>query len=290
MLLSRWCMENRLYDLAMEEVNAALALEPSRAEARQLLAQLQTVLNPQSGPEQNDSLYSWDQMLAPPVPPPGGLTRESTHQFVRRVQPLMLNSCANARCHGNSQASFHLDFVPSTGVGSQSITTENIERIFEFIDIDQPHESRLFTALTDPAIPEHRQVLNGPRGREQLELIAAWIMQGSLERGGRPQSEEAVTVQAIANDTNTVSSEVQLTSATDDSPIAPSIAHVPLTLDNAPPIPTEALSPQESAGSLESEAPSRAPILTPVAPPPLLLTPRIRPSEDYESISDPSGR
>lgn len=252
-VLCRWCIENQLYDLAKEEVEAALRLEPSRAEARQLSLQLQAFVSGQTR-EEPERLYSWDHLLTPPVPAPGGLTRETTDLFVRRVQPLMVNSCGNARCHGRPQATFHLDYVPLSGVGSQETTTANIESVFEFVDIDNPNESRLFTALLDPVIPQHRQVLVGPRGRDQLNSIAEWIMQGSLERGGRPQGMEPSDVQLA---------QAQA-SATDEVALAAGSAepHVPMTLDSAPPISIE---PSDSG----------APLI-PVAPPLL-----IRPSGSY---------
>lgn len=240
-ILCRWCIENRLYDLAMDEVQAALHLEPARAEARNLLWQLETLLNPQ--PEQSpDNVLTWDSMLAPPVNAPGGLTRDTTQEFVRRVQPLVLNTCANARCHGNSQSDFPLQFVRSSGVGGQSITTENIESVFKFVDIDNPRESRLFTALQDPEIPQHRTVFTGPRGRDHLETIAAWIMQGSLERGGKPPQLTVPEVKIASAVDVTTQPVVEQAVATEVVESTPS-PHVPMTLDDAPAISIEPLPP-----------------------------------------------
>jgi hypothetical protein len=247
--LARWCIENRLYDLARDDIEAALRLEPARGEARTLLVQLELILNPQPEQQQTNQL-TWDRFLAPPVGAPGGLTRDTTHEFVTRIQPLMLNSCSNARCHGNSDASFRLTFVPSSGVGGQNITTEDIEAMFKFVDIDNPRESRIFTALQDPDIPQHRQVFNGPRGREHLESIAAWLMQGSLERGGKPQEILAPEVQ-IASATGTSENDgVEFAVAAHVTESTMQTSYIPMTLDNAPPISIEPL----TTGSVDSAA------------------------------------
>ncbi len=281
-LLSRWCMENHLYDLAMEEVQSALQLEPGRTEARQLLWQLEQILNPsQSAMEsQDDAPFSWDNFAAPPVAAPGGLTRDTTNEFVRRVQPLMLNTCANARCHGRPGSSFHLDFVPSSGVSGQSITTANIEEVFEYVDIDSPRESRLFKAIVDTSIVQHRQVMLGPRGREHLELIAAWISQGSLERGGSPPAITSPEVLTADASSPVASGDVTLAAMTNVDDSTPRASHVPMTLDDAPPISIDPLPRSTTAGPLSSREPPAAPILQevaapqPIEPPNLFETPR----------------
>jgi hypothetical protein len=250
-ILGRWCMENRLYDLAMDEVQAALHLEPARAEARNLLGQLESILNPRA--EHQENMLTLEAVAAPPVPAPGGLTRETTLEFVRRIQPLMLNSCSNARCHGSPEASFHLEFVSSSGVGSQAITTKNIEAVFALVDIDNPSQSRLFTALQDSEIPEHRQVLLGPRGREQLTMIADWITQGSLERGGKPQPITAPEVQIASAQIGADRGAVEPAVA-EQAVESPSTPHVPMTLDDAPAISIEPLPIEYVSSEDDSQA------------------------------------
>lgn len=273
-ILSRWCMENRLYDLAMDEVQAALQLEPGRTEARQLLWQLEQILSPAPtvAATEHEDRFTWDHFTSPPVAAPGGLTRETTNEFVRRVQPLLLNSCANARCHGSPQATFHLDFVPSSGIGGQNITTANIESVFKFIDIDQPRESRLFSALIDPAIREHQQVLQGPRGRERLDAIADWIAQGSLERGGKPAVITDPLIQTASAVTTSDMNALNLASATPDQQMSPPERHAPLTLDNAPPISIEPLSGDVTDAPPQAEA-QEIVTPTPTQPPTLFATP-----------------
>ncbi len=270
LVLARWCIENRLYDLARDDIEAALRLEPARAEARNLLVQLELTLNPQPEQQQTENRFNWDAMLAPPVAAPGGLTRDATHQFVRRIQPLMLNTCSNARCHGNAQASFHLEFVPSSGVGGQGITTDNIEAVFDFVDIDNPRKSRLFTALEDSDIPAHRQVMNGPRGRDQLEMIAAWIMQGSLERGGKPPEILAPEMQTASAPVAPGDDEVTLAAVTQTNGSISQMPHIPMSLDDAPPISIDPLPVDADAAT--GERPVSIPM--PTAPPVLQLTPR----------------
>src|SRR5262249_31611926 len=97
--LARWCQVHGLKQEALEEISAAVELEPNNREARSFQPRL-------SGPVAAPSAKSAPapQASAPPPTqelPPVDLSSESLSVFNVRVQPILMNACA--RCHANNR-------------------------------------------------------------------------------------------------------------------------------------------------------------------------------------------
>ena len=143
--LAQWCFENRLYDSAREQVKAALTLEPQRKEARTLLKQIErtsfgddfdaTIPAP---PKTRDGFEKADAEAV------DGLSTSVTQDFVRKVQPLLMNKCGNVRCHGTAGGN-DLRLVPvRLGMsGYRSVTSQNLHTILRYIDRKQPRAERV---------------------------------------------------------------------------------------------------------------------------------------------------
>lgn len=180
--LGTWCFENRLYDSAREQVKAALMLEPERKEARALLKNIErmTLGNefeasiPAPTPRTRDGFEKSEVVSL------DGLSTSITQDYVRRLQPLLMNKCGNARCHGAAGTSdFRLMPVRLGMSGYRAMTDQNLTAVLSYIDCAAPQRSPLLI------IPQGTHggkgpIWTGPRADEQLAELRAWVMRVAL--------------------------------------------------------------------------------------------------------------
>lgn len=170
--LGRWCLQNRLYEEASDEARDALQLEPRRQAALDLLQQSEKALG--------------DNPLAPVATAPVVAASDLPPQaeFVRRIQPLLLNKCSNANCHGASSGNeFKLQPV-ATGARPQNVrTSQNLESVLKQINRDDPDQSPLILKSHEVVGP-HAKVFTGSRSREHSERLIAWVRQITQEGSG----------------------------------------------------------------------------------------------------------
>ncbi|RLS57904.1 MAG: hypothetical protein DWH91_03490 [Planctomycetota bacterium] len=170
--LGRWCLQNRLYEEASDEARAALQLEPRRQAALDLLQQSEKALsdNPLA------HVATAPVVAATDLPPQA--------EFVRRIQPLLLNKCSNANCHGaSSENQFKLQPV-ATGARPQNLrTSQNLESVLKQINRDHPDQSPLILKSHEVVGP-HANVFTGSRSREHSERLMTWVQQITREGPG----------------------------------------------------------------------------------------------------------
>lgn len=170
--LAKWCLDNGLADPARQEALAALRLEPDRREARLLLQQVER----QTDASSTTSGGSLTGAKAPlPVTPrsTAGIPRAEIAQFVRQVQPLLVNRCGNARCHGSaSDSRFQLESL-SSGLNRYQ-SDLNLSRVLGFLDPDSPLESLLLIRALEGTGP-HRDVFTGSRSDLQRKALSDWV-------------------------------------------------------------------------------------------------------------------
>lgn len=182
--LGQWCYDNRLYTSAREQVKAALLLEPERKEARTLLKQIERVT---AGDAFDATLPApprkmRDGFMTSPTQSLSGLPPSVTQEFVRKIQPLLMNKCGNARCHGAAGSSdFRLTRVWHGMSGYRTLTGQNLAAVLRMIDPQQPRTSPL---LVIPHGEHGRKgpVWSGPRADEQLAELRAWVIRVANER------------------------------------------------------------------------------------------------------------
>lgn len=188
--LAEWCLANGLYAQADIEVQAALQLEPVRSDAQAILRQVDAILRPEIKP------------AAPVVkvtPPPraaitvaaftspedrnnAGLTRETQLNYMRKVQPLIINKCGNAGCHGpNVENQLRLKNARSDSPGLRLATEHNLSMLFSMIDYQQPQRSPLLTKPLE-STSVHRNLFLGTRQQSQFEILDNWVRQVAQER------------------------------------------------------------------------------------------------------------
>ena len=189
--LARWCITNKLLKEARRELTDAMEFEPSRTEARDMLQKLDLTLDPPADSKKSivdptksapaTARYSPDE-----VESLGGLSRESGQQFMRRIQPMLVNNCAVGGCHGpNSEFGFRLQRVVPGADTSRLASERNLAEILEQIDYKSPRQSPI---LTIPG-PSHgrrgKPAFGGPRGTDQLAELKKFILEVARSDAGR---------------------------------------------------------------------------------------------------------
>lgn len=220
--LARWCVSQNMLEEARAELKSALALEPGRDDIRNTLQKLNNLMQP--GPPASSS--PWDvqgktgnnQRPAPTVfedaESLGGLSREAAVQFTRKVQPILMNNCATASCHGpeSKVSDFQLQPVHVGGHTSRVATERNLAEVLIYISRQRPGQSPLVTKPVGNHGTRGRPVFQGTRGADQLRELKKWAELVSTEEISLPR---------VANRERTGTSE---------NPLSPSQAMIPSNL------------------------------------------------------------
>lgn len=182
--LANWCIAFRMLDEARDELKICLKSDPNHQEARRLLQRLADTIRadqPVPPPEPLPAKTA-DGFLQPNVESMGGLSRESAVQFTSRVQPLLLNKCGNASCHGTaSKNEFRLTFARTQGAGTRQNSEQNLAQVMKYIDVNNLADSPLLAA-TRGAHGGKGAVFIGQAGAEQQKSIRTWAKTVALEK------------------------------------------------------------------------------------------------------------
>src|SRR5438105_6115523 len=129
---------------AAEEAQAALALEPNRAECRELAQRYQReaarmpVPVPTPQPESPALVKATDE----PEPVAVECGAETLALFTTKVQPILMNTCV--ACHqADSGRPFRLERVTTGGVGGRRATQQNVMAALAFVNRQSPADSPL---------------------------------------------------------------------------------------------------------------------------------------------------
>jgi hypothetical protein len=144
--LARWCQQHGLKKQATEEASAAVQLRPRHAESQRLLKHLQRAESADTTPSTPDAPKAGTDPL-----PPIDLNSESLSLFTTRVQPILMNACANCHCSGRGGA-FQLMRVASGTASNRAATQHNLTAVIRRVDLERPTLSPLLIkALSDHA-------------------------------------------------------------------------------------------------------------------------------------------
>lgn len=235
--LAKWCLKYQLFAEARTELTQALELEPDREEARQIIRRLDELMGtgrdstPQRPPARKR--FSLDESERADIETLGGLSRNSALQFTRRIQPILLNNCANANCHGRiTDNEFKLAII-SPGQGTQRHLVErNLEMVLRYVDTDDPNASPLLTVPRGKHGARGKPLFQGPKGAEQAEALQQWVE--GLRREKNVATSPGAKVES-ANDSNATGSSAPEVGAAEPSVKKPApSAQVPNADDEHP--------------------------------------------------------
>lgn len=178
--LARWCLVNKLRDEAHREVLDALRLDPNRTDAKRILAALIQDSGPLGNRSSGAGLTEYPSTVKSAAPSVevrslGGLSRSVAQEFTRRVQPLLMNKCANTGCHsGGESSSFQL---ASAHRGSSPVIAErNLAAVLKQIDLAQPTKSALLVEVEGTHASLNAPLFRGRLGAQQLEILRTWVL------------------------------------------------------------------------------------------------------------------
>ncbi|MCA9045966.1 MAG: hypothetical protein KDA69_16685, partial [Planctomycetaceae bacterium] len=184
MKLAEWCRDQGLMQEARLEVAAALELEPLRSDARQLLKEIEANVNPR--PLHHETApapaMTADGFTKPENRTAQGLSDEATREFIIHIQPMMMNKCGNARCHGGDQIGREFHFQMVRGQTNQTRTSDqNLAALMAQIDFASPEASPLLQKPQE-STEFHRFVFRGSTGIRQLQILQAWVAQVARDK------------------------------------------------------------------------------------------------------------
>ena len=186
--LARWCLRYGLKQAAQDELQVALTIEPDHREARNTLKHLGEVTTPIPDPTPKATATSDPRATL------GGLPPETARAFVTTAQPIFVNSCGNASCHGTaSKNPFTIQNVRSNNPAFKRLTQQNLETVRDRISIEDPIHSDIFTLPQQPGHGGSRRLIIGPA---QLRKLQAWAtdVARTTPRGERQAGQESSTL------------------------------------------------------------------------------------------------
>ena len=180
--LARWCLTYGLKDQARAEIHEALRREPGSLTAKNMLQRIDDQLLatkelPMVKAKNGQYSLLGDVKPLETVEALGGLPREAANEFVSKVQPLLVNRCATAGCHGpGSDNPFELQRA-KLGKGSpKSYSERNLAAVLARIDRDRPASSPLLTKLRGDSKTTGAKPSHGGLSHEQTQIVRNWIV------------------------------------------------------------------------------------------------------------------
>ena len=143
----------------------------------------------------------------------GGLKTETVAQFRRVVQPLVLNRCGQAACHGSASTNDFQLVTIRGGSLSREHTIENLQRIARFVDLDEPNKSVLLDFASKPHGPRKSAPIH-VKNIGKLKRIEDWVyVLAGKKRETHLQGEKPQMASASATDSKSPAAVSQENSA-----------------------------------------------------------------------------
>ncbi len=120
--LAEWCRVNGLHEQGIAEVKAAVELRPDHAPSRRLLSYLQEYI-PSAAAAAGHEETAADAPTASI-----DLTEEALGQFANKVQPILMNACANCHASGHGGA-FKLTRTYDSAVLNRKTLQQNLAEV-----------------------------------------------------------------------------------------------------------------------------------------------------------------
>jgi hypothetical protein len=222
MRLAQWCQQHDLYVQALAEVTAAVELRPRNPEYRRLLESLQRT-NTERASAKKTSLDPRASTTDPRSSAPVDLTANSVSQFITRVQPVLMNTCAG--CHGPAHTGpFQLERAMDDGFVSRRATQYNLAHVLAQINPENIAASPFLTK----AVTLHGEAAQPPiknREAQAFHRLEDWVKQ-TVENN--PQLRERPEPAASANEQPRNKFQEPKTGDSIDN-LPPTANHSPLT-------------------------------------------------------------
>ena len=195
--LAKWCMTQQLLPEAQGELKDLLAVDPGHTPARDLLRKVDELLDPKQpepekpAPKEIISRTARQAgVTSENLESLAGLSHEAGLQFVRRIQPILMNNCTTTGCHGpDIKTGLHFDRVSQGQDIHRGIAERNLSALLKYVDLQSPRDSRLLGVANTQHGRRGRHPFSGPRGTEQYQEFRQWVL--SLDKSDTGKSDLA---------------------------------------------------------------------------------------------------
>lgn len=194
--LARWCVQNGMLEHAWKEISEARSLD-SRHQTLDVLTrqveQISAIATKNVEPEllqggnsaQVEPAQKTPLMLAHEIP------QWARVEFVRRIQPMLIHTCAAGGCHNpGSSHKLQLDREALAGIGSPELIQRNLDSVIRTVNFDEP-ETSLLLARGLATHGTQEQKLSPAFTPRQIAILRAWITQLTNDQVEEVESEIA---------------------------------------------------------------------------------------------------
>ncbi|WP_013630889.1 hypothetical protein [Rubinisphaera brasiliensis] len=228
--LASWCIKQKLFEEAELELNDALALQPQYQPAKRLVSYL-TARKPKDSDfvDQKRKTYVENYLIQKEfgeAKPLGELSPSLAREFSSRIEPLLVNSCANSSCHGTEATnSFQLTRKWNAGANTRHLTEANLKAVVAQIDRSNPRNSPLIAKLDGTHGLRGRNVFTGAKATQQRQMLETWTLAVAKFLGPASESapENATLIQQVGFDKPTDSPEMRADNASRALPAEPQV-------------------------------------------------------------------
>ena len=195
--LADWCMQQRLFDEAAEEIAAARRADPAHPKIP--LMQTRLRLTQQAATAPKVAAYTSTTATRPGDKAHEIASRKlspsSVADFTQHIQPLLLNNCTGSGCHSaQSSTAMRLERLPINRYTGRKSTQRNLQSVLSQIDRSNPLASRLLTAPLEPH-GGAKQAIFSDRQQSQYAQLVRWAHQLS---GSTPPAAEPTLAERTA--------------------------------------------------------------------------------------------
>jgi hypothetical protein len=165
--LARWCEQHGLHEQALAEVTAAIRMRPEHAETKRLLAVLRGAAAQRTAPGSPPP----SREAAAPMPSVH-LSAESLGMFTSRVQPILMNTCAN--CHATGRTgTFKLTRCSDPTLNRRGLQ-QNLAAVLAQVNVEKPAVSPLLVWAVSAHGGSAQAPLQG-RASPLFQSLQTWV-------------------------------------------------------------------------------------------------------------------
>lgn len=200
--MARWCVKNELLAYADAEIAAARKVDPHHRLLPIVERQLMQTRKLLQRTAQASTVVKDDHVIAASAEEEesgrafGEIPTWARTEFIKRIQPMMAQSCATAGCHlPNTPQKLQIDRLALDGVGNPDLIYRNLASTIAVLDLANPEASPLIEMGAAAHGNERKQ--SRPLTPHQLEILRAWVMQLALNEPPRETVEESPPTQIV---------------------------------------------------------------------------------------------
>lgn len=195
--LAEWCLSQNILAEAARELRDALEKDPVNETARLMLNRIDNEIHrrtPQPEPSEQPTDVVILRKRETEVPDNevqslSGLSPDTAREFVASIQPLLLNKCGNARCHGSAAKNeFKLTKLRSGSGNSRIVSERNLAAVLKDLQPGPNNRTRLTKIVRGTHVG--KTIFNGRYGTVQMATLQTWMKTAARELSFELQSGE----------------------------------------------------------------------------------------------------